>query len=265
MGFSEVQSLVPTALDLGISVIGGGHSHELRNEIINGVACVEGGSEMKFYAKVEILFDTNSGTISQMKTSTHPNSGGTPDPEIEAIVSDWKSQMDAELSEVIGYANNDIYKKSNEMYNMVTDSWLIAFPAADVSMTNTGGIRQTIPAGDIPISTIWGVLPFENLLVQLDLSGSELISCLDNFVLGGMTTIDGYRLADGTEIHSDSIYQVLTTDFLYYGQDNLFQTYDPDPIFTSMNYRQPVIDWIKSLNTSAADPLENYLDSSPRR
>jgi len=34
---------------------------------------------------------------------------------------------------------------------------------------------------------------------------------------------------------------------------------------TSVHYRQPLIDWIKSLNTSVSDPLNNYLDHNPRR
>ena len=80
-----------------------------------------------------------------------------------------------------------------------------------------------------------------------------------------MTTIDGYFLSDGTAIHSDSIYQVLTTDYLYSRDDLNFSMYDPDPYNTSIHYRQPVIDWIQSLQTSSTDPLNNYLDNIPRR
>ncbi len=41
--------------------------------------------------------------------------------------------------------------------------------------------------------------------------------------------------------------------------------YDPDPQYTSINYRQPLIDWLKSLNTSSEDPLEKYLDYTARK
>jgi len=45
-------------------------------------------------------------------------------------------------------------------------------------MTNSGGVRQGIAAGDVTFGTIVGVLPFQNSLVDLELTGEELIDCL---------------------------------------------------------------------------------------
>jgi len=131
-------------------------------------------------------------------------------------------------------------------------------------MTNSGGIRQDIESGDITIETIVGLLPFNNTIYELNLSGSEVIDVSGNLLVGGMTTIGGYYLSDGTPIHGDSMYSVLTTDYLYSRTDMNFAAYDPDPYETSVNFRQPLIDWINSLNTSEGDPLNNYLDSQPR-
>jgi 2',3'-cyclic-nucleotide 2'-phosphodiesterase (5'-nucleotidase family) len=150
------------------------------------------------------------------------------------------------------------------MFNMVTDSWLYNFPSADISLTNMGGIRQDIPAGDITFGTIVSVLPFENNILEVDLTGAQLVECISDLVVGGMTTIGGYQLSDGTPINPGTIYKVLTLDYLYSRPDYCFQYYDVDPYPTSMHYRQPVIDWIISLNTSAANPLDNYLDHTAR-
>ena len=38
-----MESLVPVAKELGISLIGGGHSHELKAEIIDGVTEIRCG------------------------------------------------------------------------------------------------------------------------------------------------------------------------------------------------------------------------------
>jgi 2',3'-cyclic-nucleotide 2'-phosphodiesterase (5'-nucleotidase family) len=148
---------------------------------------------------------------------------------------------------------------------MATDSMLTAYPAADISFTNIGGIRQSIPAGDITVGTIVGVLPFENEMVQLELTGAQIVDCVEDLIMGGMTTIGGYKLADGTPIDAGTTYIVLTTDYLYSRTDYCFQYNDASPYRTSIHYRQPMIDWIKSLNTSQADPLDNYLDHTPRR
>lgn len=165
----------------------------------------------------------------------------------------------------IGYCAEKIEKESVEMGNMVVDSWFFTFPGADVTITNSGGIRQDIMQGDIKVETIVGLLPFENTIYELDLTGAELLDCSGNYLIGGMTTINGNYLSDGTPIHNDSIYEVLTTDYLYSITSNRMAEYDPDPQYTAVNYRQPLIDWLKSLNTSSEGPLEDFLDYTTRK
>jgi len=262
---TEMTQLVSVATRLGICVIAGGHCNELIGEVRDGVAIIEGGAFMRSYAKVKIAFDAVAHRVVNMEPSTHDNVGGSPVPNIAAVVSNWKSKMDAEFSQVIGYVNQAIEERSNAMFNMITDSWLISFPSADVSLTNRGGIRQDISAGDITPATLFGVLPFDNFLLELDLTGAQLVEDSGNLVMGGMTTIGGHRLSDGTPIHPDSTYRVLTTDFLYSLPTRNFKLHDSEPVELSINYRQPVIDWIKSLNTSSENPLDNFLNHEERK
>jgi len=136
---------------------------------------------------------------------------------------------------------------------------------ADIAFTNLGGIRQDIEAGEISKSDIIGVLPFNNNILELQLTGQEVIDCLGNHAVAGMTTSGGYKHADGTVFKLDSVYSVLTTDYLYIRESNSLSIYDPNPYYTEMNYHQPTIDFILSMNTSVANPLDNYLDYTPRR
>lgn len=261
----EMQALVNTASNLNISMIGGGHCNELVGNVINDVAIIEGGYRMQSYAKLEIYFDMVTDEVVSMEPSIHYNSKGSTDIQIESVVSYWETQMNDTLSHVIGYASQTIGERTNEMYNMITDSWLISFPNADISLTNIGGIRQSIPAGDVTLATMVGVLPFDNNIVELNLSGQQLMDGIFNLVIGGGSTINGFQLSDGNAIHPDSTYTVLTTDYLYSRPDYYFQYDDPDPYRSGINYRQPVIEWIVSKNTTAIDPINNYLDANPRR
>ena len=262
---NEMRALAQSAKNLGVSVIGGGHCHEQHAEMYNDIALIEGGYFMNGYAKLEILYNIKDNSVVKMTPSIHLNEGGTPDPEIADAVSYWKTQMDDTLSLTIGYASADIGRNTWEMYNMVCDSWFETFPGADISMTNAGGIRQDVPGGDITLATIVGLLPFENAILQLELNGQQIEDGIYNLIVGGMTTTNGFRLADGTPIHPDSVYIVLTTDYLYSRTDYNFQYDDPDPYHTAVHYRQPLIDWMESMNTSSVDPINNYLDSTPRR
>jgi len=75
-----------------------------------------------------------------------------------------------------------------------------------------------------------------------------------------------YELADGTPIDPDATYHVLVNDFMYAGGDDfIFNDQDPDAYNTAIDWRQPVIDWITSLNTSPDNPLDGYLDNVPRQ
>ena len=268
--YSEIVALVPTLADLGISVISGGHCHnDLVGEIINDIAVIKSSAYMQSYAKVEITYDKVEQEVVSMEPSVHLNENGNSDQTVSDVVSYWRMQADAELSEVIGYTDSEIIRESCTMHNMVVDSWLHQYPTADIAMTNAGGIRQSIPAGNITKEVIIGVLPFQNFIIELQLTGAEVINCTGyaDMIYGGMTAIGGYFLLDGTEIDNNTTYSVLTTDYLYARNDYRFpfRQYDPSPYYTSMNYHQPTIDWITSLNTSSSDPLDNYLDNTARR
>jgi 2',3'-cyclic-nucleotide 2'-phosphodiesterase (5'-nucleotidase family) len=154
------------------------------------------------------------------------------------------------------------------MINLVTNAWLEAYPAADVALTNRGGFRQAIPAGEITLETLIGVLPFNNVLIDVELTGAELIRNIEccGPVAGGMTTAGRHTLSDGTPVDPDVTYHVLVNDFMYAGGDGFkFGEQDPDAYNTSIDWRQPVIDWISSLNTSPDDPLDPYLDMENRQ
>ena len=264
---SEMRNLVTVARENGIAIIGGGHCHEKYLSMSNGVLLMEAGSNMRAYGKVEFDYSTADSTTSNFKYKIVDNTSGNADATIQDIVDYWQGETDQELSEQIAYTDRTIGQSSTEMRNMVCDSWLHSFPDADVSLTNGGGIRQSIPAGDITLSTIVGVLPFENNIVKLRLTGKQLkeMALAGDICMGGMTTIGGFFLSDGTEITDTATYTVLTTDYLYARDDYNFSKYDPSPEYPYVQYRQPLIDWLKSIHTSSSDPLTHYLDDVSRR
>ncbi len=261
----EMQGLAAVAAELGVSMIGGGHCNELIAEIQNGVALIVGGWQMAHYAKLVIEYDPNDNEVLTLAPSYAVNTGGTPDAAVAAVVSQWEEATSDALGHTLGFASETIHRSSWGMYNLVTDSWRYAYPAADIVMTNAGGIRQSIPPGDITRATIIGVLPFINNLIEVELNGAQVIGCLRNLVVGGMSTVGGHFHADGTPLRADSVYRVLTSDYLYARDDYCFQHLDDSPFYTGLSYAQPTMDYIESLRTSPGQPLNDRLDTAPRR
>ncbi len=262
---SEMESLVPVAVQLRVTMIGGGHCNQLVADVRDGVALIMGGWQMAHYAKLAIEFDTGDGTVRDLIPSYSANVGGAADPAVAAVVDKWEDATAAELGTTLGFASATIDRNSWAMYNLITDSWRHAYPPADIVMTNSGGIRQSIPAGDITRETIVGVLPFVNNLIEVELTGSQVIGCLGNLVVGGMSTIGGYFHDDSTPVQTDSVYRVLTTDYLYARDDHCFQHLDDSPFYTGLTYAQPTMDYIEFLQTSPERPLNDLLDTWPRR
>ena len=246
----EMLDLVPVCAELGISMVGGGHCHATFAEVVNGVALVEAGSDLDSYARVEISVAAN-GAARVVSAEVRPNTGGVPDSAVEAIVDRWRNAADRELARPIGYTTSGV-PRDTTLYTLILNAWLAAYPA-DVAMSNLGGFRQAIPAGEITIGTIVGVLPFDNELVDVTLTGAQLLDTIASF---GPATAG----IDPREIDPQADYSVLVNDFMYGGGDGYpLSEYDPHAYRTGIGWRQPVIDWLISADTSPADPLDGYL------
>jgi 5'-nucleotidase len=130
-----------------------------------------------------------------------------PDPEAQAILQQYADQV-AELSkEVIGTAGevlcdrrvpnvprggspcntNAIALSGAQLavnggfsQQVVTDAFFARSFRADLALQNGGGVRITIPAGPITIGTAYTNLPFSNTLVELDLSGQEVLDSIED-------------------------------------------------------------------------------------
>lgn len=266
IGDNEMTQLAPLAKSLGVTLITGGHTHQKVSKDVDGVALIESGSGLRNYCKVVIEYDKSTQIASVLSNEIVNNpAGNSANNEVKTVVAKWQQKAEEDLAMNIGYCSAKIDKNSAEMMNMVTDSWLFAYPEADISMTNSGGIRQDIMPGDITLGTIVGLLPFTNTLYELELTGTQVIDCIGNLVIGGMTTVGGYRLANGTPIEANTVYKVLTTDYLYSQPNSKFAQYDTEPYNTSILYMQPTVDWIISKNTNAQNPINNYLDPISRR
>ena len=151
------------------------------------------------------------------------------------------------------------------MEHLLTASWLAARPSAQVALASPRYIHQHIPKGEITIETIVGVLPVDNRLVELSMTGEQLRRTIQEHrpFVGGLDPEDPLRLGDGSPLADEQIYRVLVPENLYDGGGFYkIAQYDSSPEFTDINWRDPVIDWLRRQQTDRRHPLDELLGLS---
>ena len=142
--------------------------------------------------------------------------------------------------QVIGEAAVALKRSRNAemaLGNLITDAMhatdLGDGKAFDIAMHNDGGIRADLDAGSITYAEIYAVLPFDNILVGLDLSGAQVREMIENGIenQGSGIQVSGMQftysmnkargrqvvdaLVDGDKLDPERIYRVVTIDYLY--------------------------------------------------
>jgi len=261
---TELSRKVP---DLEISFMGGGHCHEQYARKSGDTVIVSGGSNLQSYASTKFVLDFAQEEVVSSDTRVKNNSSGRPDQVVAEVISRWKAITDAELETEIGYLDKEVPRESQVLKDLITASWLAGYPSADIALTNLGGIRDRIPAGPVTLSSVISVMPFDNVLYDVSLTGEQFVQLLkdrtDLPVLGGVYPhgADWILERTGEPLQPEKIYSILTTDFRYFGGSGYdFARYDPDAYNTSIDWRQPVIDWIVDQGSSEENPLDQAID-----
>ncbi len=263
----ELIPLARAVHDLGIALLGGGHCNERFAEKIGDITVISAGDGFSSYAFATFELDAASKDLLHVDYGVVENQGGPEDQAVSEIVARWQAETDRELDVVIGYLDAAVPKRSTLMAALITESWLYAYPTADVAITNWGGMRDQIPAGNITMADIVSVMPFNNVLVDLKMTGDQLQRVLlagrGNPPVGGIHIVGGQWILNdsGLPLESDQLYSVLVNDFMYAGGDDLtmLAEFDPNAYNTSINWRQPVIDWIEEGGSTIDDPLDAFI------
>lgn len=125
----------------------------------------------------------------------------TPDASAAEILAGYTDQLDEFANRVIGTASEDLClaripgaaygdetctgedpNRGGDIANVVAQAFLYMSKSADVSIQNGGGVRTDIFAGDITIGDAYTLLPFGNTLTNLDMTGAEIRTVLNEAV-----------------------------------------------------------------------------------
>jgi 2',3'-cyclic-nucleotide 2'-phosphodiesterase (5'-nucleotidase family) len=171
------------------------------------------------------------------------------DPAVEAVVAPFRDRMGEEVSQVIGETTGMLSKAWPEgtLGNFATDAMLWAAnqevgDSVHMAMTNDGGLRIPIGPGPITVGQMYELMPFENMLSILVLSGPQVKELCDEVADRRGTPIAGFSfrivsrgdartaqdiLIGGEPLDLDSHYRLVTNDYMANGGDSFPALLDP--------------------------------------
>ncbi|WP_462226874.1 bifunctional metallophosphatase/5'-nucleotidase [Alkalibacterium sp.] len=180
IGFSADQRLAEE-VDF-FDIIIGGHSHTALQEpvVVNGTPIAHAGSNSRNIGLLDLMIDpdTREVSIDGRLQSVSELDDAMVDETVQSLVDSYNEATDELLSEVIGFTDTGLnrdarWQKDVSLGNMITDS-LRTFANTDIAITNNGGIRANIEAGDITARDIFTVDPFGNSITILEMTGHDL-------------------------------------------------------------------------------------------
>ncbi|WP_024984482.1 bifunctional metallophosphatase/5'-nucleotidase [Brevibacillus borstelensis] len=254
----------------GIDLIVGGHSHTPleKPELVNGTYIVQdweygkslGRADLYYLGKELVAF---SGGLKAYDETVQA------DPEVEKMVQEIVKKIDEVMDVVIAKSEVDldgdralVRKKETNVGNLIADIMLertksIPGHEADVALTNAGGIRTQLKAGDITKKNLYTLLPFPNTLVVIEVTGEELRQALESGVskvetgegrfpqISGMSFTynpskpAGQRVVEvkvgGQPLDLKKTYKVATNDFLATGGDG-YESFNKPAFNTGLTF-----------------------------
>lgn len=203
------------------------------------------------------------------------------DPEIMTILAPRQAEIRATFDLPLCECPKGLFRGRNGEENLlgywVTDTMRaraskLAGKAVKFAMTNSGGLRANLAAGQLKVSDIYGVMPFENELVTIEMTGQEVMDAVKQgilhrgsepssgvkLVLSGTAAKPEYLMTweDGTAIKPDEIVTAATTDYLFNGGDSIpALKQGRRPFTTGVSMRQMLLDACADL-AKAGKPLE---------
>lgn len=140
------------------------------------------------------------------------------------------------------------------------------------AITNAGGLRANLRPGPIKVGDIFEMMPFENELLVIELTGAEVIGAVQEGLVrrggepcsGILLRVEGPPEApvvtitweDGSPIDPAEVVKVATTDYLYAGGDSIPSLKKGrKPFTTGITLRQMLLDQCAALGKAGKELL----------
>jgi len=193
------------------------------------------------------------------------SSTGNIDSAIQVIVKPYSDSIVHDMSQLVTVSATPLIKGKPEskLTNLVADILLesgVKYCISkktdvrpDASYVNYGGLRASLPQGEITVGKIFELMPFENEVVLIKVSGESILKMAERIAARGGEGIAGMKLGirdgkvatlliKGNLVDPSASYWLVTNDYIASGGDQMGMFSDvADRINTNLKIRDVLI------------------------
>jgi len=271
----------------GVAAVISAHTHQSVSGLVNGKPLVQAYYNGRSIAKLTFVFDENNKLVSAEpfldELYKRPDTLKD-DTNTLAIYNKYNEELKPVLGKILGKTTVDL---DHDRYAgpSLLGEWSCEIMkdkvGVQIAMTNGGGLRVPIPAGDITAGILYEVMPFDNTLYTMKLSGADVKANIEHGIMNediGWVQIAGVRviynpkaeagnritsmvLEDGAPVEMDKYYTVVTNDFMFTGGDNYNFKNAKDGLDTFIPIRDAMMDAVEKAGVISPEK-QNWLSEA---
>lgn len=228
------------------------HDHKEALKQIDGIFFVQNAGYLPGYAKVLIERKGKESKVVKaeivpLKREISLKSAGAL--EVKKTTDKYLAQLEKEIGQKLISAGKPLDTAS--LQKLFACSMLEAYPDYDAAISNPGGFRDTIKAGDVKKSDLLSIFPFDNFIVEItEVSGEDLLYDIS-------LSENAYCLKNIEKIDKKKTYKVITSDFVYKGGDG-YRFTGSHGVTTTVSWRQPLENFLLKSSEEGLNIEEGY-------
>jgi 2',3'-cyclic-nucleotide 2'-phosphodiesterase (5'-nucleotidase family) len=264
--FAAARDLAPGTVDAIVA----GHTHAGVAHQVNGVPIVQSFAKGIAFGRIDLVVE--GGVVVDRKihpprflcgerreppnliegeacpAGEYEGRPVVPDPALVTLVARYQEEArearERKLGVTIDGAIKGVRIEESPLGNLFADLMRAARPDADVALTNGGGLRADLPAGELTYGDLYEAMPFDNRFATVSVTGGQLAHMIEKNLIAshGVFSISGVRVAarckgeklvvaltrekGGRKVKEAERLTVVTSDFLASGGDGTFGDLD---------------------------------------
>lgn len=282
------------AMDDEVDVVLTGHTHRCYRGLVGSKLVTQACANGTAFADVDLTIDRTFKDVvakrAEIVDAVADAPGIAPDPAIQALVRGYAERVAPRVSRVIATAAERIVRQANDagesaLGNLIADAqrWKTG---VQMAFMNPGGIRADLDAGEVTWGELYTVQPFNNYLVAMTLTGSQVERLLEqqwaNQPFPRILQISGLRytwhadrpagdrvdpgeifLEDGTPVRPDGRYRVVVNSFLADGGDNFTVLREGEDRIVGPIDLDALVEYLQRLPQPASASIEGRIQRQP--